>query len=164
MVSYIVVAVLSFITGFYVARKISNNHPFENPNTDIYEMGSGSLPVKQLSDLECELSDEENNRQANLLSKISTICEMLESIANDAVTHEYSRDKVIERVTQAEEILSDISDSFYYDAASHQIINILCKAKMFEKAKVHFSNVSDDMIRSQVIEDNPELTSSYKSQ
>jgi hypothetical protein len=159
MINYLVLAAVFFIIGFYVARKTGKNTHFENLEDDTLEIPSESLQANLSSDLDVELSDEENDRQANLLSKISMVCKMLESIADEAPNDEYSHDRIIDRVSKAEEILTEISDSFYHDAALHQIINILYKAKMFEKAKVHFANVSDDMIRSKILEDNPDLIS-----
>ena len=159
MINYLVLAAVFFIFGFYVARKMGGNTHLDNLEDDTVEIPSKSLPANLSSDLDIELSDEENDRQANLLSKISLVCQMLESIADEAPNDEYSHDRIIERVSKAEEMLTEISDSFYHDAALHQIINILYKAKMFEKAKLHFAIVSDGMIRSKILEDNPDLIS-----
>ncbi|MDA1372372.1 MAG: hypothetical protein O2971_16620 [Proteobacteria bacterium] len=106
-----------------------------------------------------DLTEEQINIEAQLFQRVVIICQSLKCLTDD-IDDEYTTNRIIERIEQAKEHLNDISDEFYFGAATHQIVNILYKAKMFDEAQELFDKVSDDFIREGIMKDNPNLATS----
>ncbi|MFC3852315.1 hypothetical protein ACFOSD_01575 [Salinispirillum marinum] len=103
-----------------------------------------------------DLTEERNNIEAKLVQKVLIICKSLEFLTDD-IDDEYNKIRIIERIERAKEYLNDITDEFYKGAATHQMVNILYRAKMFGEAQNLFDKVSDDFLRKKIMEDNPNL-------
>ena len=121
----------------------------------IAEMG-GDTEYEPENNSAQEITEEQNNTQAQLVQKVTIICKSLECITDD-IDDEYSKNRIVERIGKAKEYLKDITDEFYFGSAGHQIVNILYKARMFNEAQELFDKVSDDFIREKIKEDNPNL-------
>jgi len=115
-----------------------------------YDPESSSVP---------DLTEEQNNIEAQLVQKVTIICKSLECLTDD-IDDEYSKNRIVERVEEAKEYLTEITDEFYVGAATHQIVNILYKARMINEAQELFDKVSDDFLREKIMEGNPNLKSS----
>ncbi|MGS0696113.1 hypothetical protein [Shewanella sp. 0m-4] len=102
------------------------------------------------------LTEEQNNMEVQLVQKVIIICKSLECLTDD-INDEYSQNRIIERIEKAKEYLEGITDELYFGAATHQIVNILYKARMFNEAQELFDKVSDDLLREEIKADNPNL-------
>ncbi|AJQ95663.1 hypothetical Protein YC6258_03627 [Gynuella sunshinyii YC6258] len=116
----------------------------------VYEPESLSAP---------DLTEEQNDIEVQLLKKVTIICKSLECLTDD-IDDEYSKNRIVERVEKAKEYLKEITDEFYAGAATHQMVNLLYKARMINEAQELFDKVSDDFLREKILEDNPNLKSS----
>lgn len=102
-----------------------------------------------------DLDEEENERQAGILHRIVLGCKMLEVIAGDG--DEYTVNRIDERLRTFDEDAEQLTDEFYRLAATHQIINLLVKARRLEDARSRLNNVEDEFFQQRILEDNPEL-------
>ena len=176
--------VVDFIIGVVIVAIISAAVWFIALNVRLRDWGfkrqkpTGELEheenlTEDNEELETSASDEEDSNaddtdddgQAKLAVKIKNICQIahmhIEYIVNP---DEWGKEEVAyesERFEQyknkAKDVLQNISDEYYRGFALHQIIDICVEANQMDEAKELFSEIEDEFIREQVIENHPTL-------
>lgn len=103
-----------------------------------------------------ELTPEDDDRQAQAVSKISMWCKQSESHAAE-LDDEYAKERFEELLQKSRNLLPVLTDPFYAGAGRHAIINALCKAARLNDARLLLAEVKDKFIREKILEDNPAL-------
>ena len=99
-----------------------------------------------------ELSDEENQRQAEQIQKVQILCQLAEAHLED-LSDEYESSKLEERIDKAVVMAKEITDPFYFGSALHPVIKLSHQAGWKEKKDKLLEMVADPFIKEKIIED-----------
>lgn len=125
----------------------------------------GEFDTDDLDFTEEGIDDGEDEQGAKIVVKIKYWCQAAnmhtEYLSNSSEYEgemlQYEREMFEKRISNALDLLGELTDEFYWGAGAHSIIRVLVAAGDIDRAEELFSRIEDGFIKEKILENFPDL-------